>query len=73
MREPTMREVELYETLSIVVSHANHLISNMAAMLENDQRFQSDEWQAKQKDWIQRWMHAHEVLTPGITKFNASK
>jgi hypothetical protein len=68
MSEPSFREVELYETLSIVVSHANHLIGNMADMLENDARWQSDEWQEKMKDWINRWMHAHEVLTPGITK-----
>ena len=61
--------MELFETLQIVTSQANHMISNMAQMLENDRRFTDDPaWDAKMKDWVRAWLHAQEVITPGISK-----
>lgn len=68
MTDGERRNVELYETLQIVTGLANHIISNMASLLEHDARLTSSEWQGKMRDWTNAWLHAQEVLTPGITK-----
>ncbi len=68
MTRAEQREVELFETLQIVTGQANHLISNMAEMLEHDARFSAPEWQGKIAAWTRAWLHAQEVITPGITK-----
>ena len=67
MSPADVRILELHETLQIVTSHANHMISNMSEMLEHDARFNSPEWQQKSKSWVAAWLHAQEVITPGIT------
>lgn len=60
------RNVELEETLGIVTSLANHMIMHLAQVC-GEAAVDTPEWTEKFERWTKAWMHAHEVLTPGIT------
>ena len=66
MSEAEKREVLLFETLQHVTAHASHIIQNLAMMLEDDERIGTAEWERKFSEWNQAWMHAQNVMCPGI-------
>lgn len=66
MSETEKREVMLFETLQQVTAHASHVIQNLAMLLENDKRLATAEWETKFSEWNQVWMHAQNVMCPGL-------
>lgn len=66
MKPLEVRNLELEETLGIVLPLANHIILNLLQVCGED--VNTPEWRKKLGGWTMAWMHAHEVLTPGITK-----
>lgn len=60
------RNVELEETLGIIVPLASHVITNLLAIVD-EKELKYPEWDERLTRWRNAWMHAHEVLTPGIT------
>lgn len=66
------RNVELEETLGIIVPLANHVIINLLAIVNEDE-LEQPEWGERLSRWRNAWMHAHEVLTPGLLPKSAGK
>jgi len=67
MKPLEVRNLELEETPGIVLPLANHIILNLLQVCGEDD-VDTPEWREKLDRWTKAWLHAHEVLTPGITK-----